>query len=199
MIAFISGKLVTKYPTHVIVDNNGIGLEVLIPVSTFEQLGDTESTVTLLTHLHVREDALTLYGFATEDERELFRDLIAVNGVGPKLALSILSGNSVEFIYKDIAESNETNLIKIKGLGKKTAQRLILDLQDKAQKKVEKTIPQREPIAVVSNEVSEQTVLAMISLGYSKSEAENAVAKAVAKKGADASVEELVRTALGGQ
>ncbi len=199
MISFISGNLVKKYPTHAIVDNNGVGLEVLIPVSTFEQLGDVESTVTLLTHLHVREDALTLYGFATDDERELFRDLIAVNGVGPKLALSILSGNSVEFIYKDISERNETNLIKIKGLGKKTAQRLILDLQDKAQTKIEQTIQQHEPVTVLSNQISEQTVLAMISLGYSKAEAENAVAKAVAKKGANASVEELVRTALGGQ
>ena len=196
MISFVRGQIVDKFPTHVIIENNGIGLEVLIPVSTFEKIG-RDKTVSLLTYLHVREDALTLFGFASPEERELFRDVLSVSGIGPKLALGILSGSTVEQIYYHIANGDELNLTKIKGLGKKTAQRLILDLKDKALDKVKNVTP-RDPFMPKMNEQAEQSILAMMSLGYSKREAENKVARAMARGGAEASVEELIRIALSG-
>jgi len=197
MISSIRGQLVEKFPTHVIIENNGIGLEVLIPVSTFEKIGQ-QDTATLLTYLHVREDALILFGFATPEERELFRDLLSVSGIGPKLAIGILSGSSVEQIYTHIANGDEANLTKIKGLGKKTAQRLILDLKDRASEKIKDAVPRRDPFMPVLNAQAEQSILAMMSLGYSKKEAEAAVARAITRSGAETTVEELIRIALSG-
>lgn len=197
MISSVRGQLVEKFPTHVIIENNGIGLEVLIPVSTFEKIG-RDDTATLLTHLHVREDALILFGFATSEERELFRDLLSVSGIGPKLALGILSGSSVEQIYRHIANADEANLTKLKGLGKKTAQRLILDLKDRAADKIKDAPARPDPFMPAFNADAEQSILAMMSLGYSKKEAETAVARAMTRGGVDASVEDLIRIALSG-
>ena len=198
MISFVRGRLVDKFPTHVIIENNGIGLKVLIPVSTFEKIGEPEENQTLLTYLHVREDALTLFGFATSEERELFTDVLSVSGIGPKLALGVLSGSTVDRVYSCIAEGDENSLTKIKGLGKKTAQRLILDLKDRAAEKVKKVAPSPAPFMPAKNEQSEQSILAMMSLGYSKKEAESAVLRAMTRSGPDATVEELIRIALSG-
>jgi holliday junction DNA helicase RuvA len=198
MISFIRGQLIEKYPTHAIVENNGVGLEILIPVSTFEKIGAPNDNVTLLTYLHVREEALTLFGFATSVERELFRDVLSVSGIGPKLALGILSGASVEQTYQNIADSNENSLIQIKGLGRKTAQRLILDLRDRAIDKVKQIAPSTARYSVAEREKAEQGILAMISLGYSKKEAGQAIEKVLAKIGDDAAVEDLIRLALSG-
>jgi len=199
MIAFIHGQLVDKAPTHAVIDISGIGFEVLIPVSTFDKIGTTGDRVRLLTYLHVREDALTLFGFATVEERDLFRDLLSVSGIGPKLALGILSGASVEQIYRNIADGNENYLVQIKGLGRKTVQRLILDLRDRASDKVKLTSSGLDRVpATLLSEKAEQGVLAMMSLGYSKKEAERAIEKAYAKTGGDVSVEELIRKALSG-
>ena len=197
MISSVRGQLVEKFPTHVILENNGIGLDILIPVSTFEKI-NREETVTLLTHLHVREDALILFGFATVEERELFRDLLSVSGIGPKLAIGVLSGSSVEKVYRFIANGDEASLTKIKGLGKKTAQRMILDLTDRAADKIKDAAPQPVPFLPVVNAEAEQSVLAMMSLGYSKKEAESAVARAMTRSSKDATVEELIRIALSG-
>ena len=198
MISFIRGQLIEKFPTHAIVENNGVGLEILTPVSTFEKIGAPNDSVTLLTYLHVREEALTLFGFATSVERELFRDLLSVSGIGPKLALGILSGASVEQTYQNIADSNENSLILIKGLGRKTAQRLILDLRDRAIDKAKQIAPSTARYSVAEREKAEQGILAMISLGYSKKEAEQAIEKVLAKIGDDAAVEDLIRLALSG-
>jgi len=141
---------------------------------------------------------LILFGFATSGERELFRDLLSVNGIGPKLAIGILSGSSVEQVYRHIANGDEANLTKIKGLGKKTAQRMILDLKDRAADKAKDTVPHPDPFMPALNADAEQSVLAMMSLGYSKKEAEAAVARAMTRGGSDASVEELIRIALSG-
>lgn len=197
MISSVRGQLVEKFPTHVILENNGIGLDILIPVSTFEKI-NREDTVTLLTYLHVREDALILFGFATKEERELFRDLLSVSGIGPKLAIGILSGSGVEQIYRFIANGDEASLTKIKGLGKKTAQRMILDLKDRAADKIKDVAPKPDPFLPVFNAEAEQSVLAMMSLGYSKKEAEAAVARAMIRSGREASVEDLIRIALSG-
>jgi Holliday junction DNA helicase RuvA len=198
MISLLRGQLFEKSPTHVIIENSGIGLDVLIPLSTFEKLGACNETVTLLTYLHVREDALTLYGFATAEERELFKELLSVSGIGPKLALTILSGSTVENLYHFIADSDENSLTKIRGLGKKTVQRLILDLKEKAADKVKHVASRPDPLARAFDEGAQQSILAMMSLGYSRKEAEDAVSRAMKRSGADATVEELIRIALSG-
>ena len=198
MISFIRGQLIDKYPTHVVVENNGIGFEIIIPLSTFQKIGEPEENVTLLTYLHVREDALTLFGFASTEERELFRDLLSVSGVGPKLALGILSGAPVEQIYRNMADGDENSLIQIKGLGRKTAQRLILDLKSRASDKMKQVAPGPYRSTALGGEKAEQGIMAMISLGYSKKEAERAIGKVLGKIGEDVAVEELIRLALSG-
>jgi len=199
MIAFIRGQLIDKFPTHAIVEVNGIGLEILTPVSTFEKIGAPKDNVTLLTYLHVREDALTLFGFSTSEEKELFKDLLSVSGIGPKLALGILSGASVQQIYQHIADGNENSLVQIKGLGRKTAQRLILDLKDRASDKAKQSSPTPLGRLSIPSEKAEQSILAMISLGYSKKEAEQAVIKVLEKSSKDVAVEDIIRLALSGE
>lgn len=198
MISFISGLLVEKQPTFTILNAGGIGYEIFIPVSTYQALGDIGQEVCIYTHLHVREDAMSLYGFSTLEEKELFRDLISVSGIGPKLALTVLSGSQVQQVYQNIADENEESLVKIKGLGKKTAQRLILDLKDRAMNKVQQRAPAPESRTWMESKVEEQSILAMMSLGYSRSEANKAVMYALKAAGSQASVEELIRIALGG-
>lgn len=198
MISFVRGQIVEKFPTHIILENHGIGFEVLIPVSTFEQTASIGDETQLLTYLYVREDALTLYGFATAEERELFLQLLSVSGIGPKLALGVLSGLPVLQIYQHIANGDEASLTNIKGLGKKTAQRLILDLKDRAQDKLKQTAPAPTLELPKENEIAQQSVLAMISLGYSQKEAESVISKAMVRAGSQASVEELIRIALSG-
>ncbi len=198
MISFISGSLVEKFPTYVVIDCHGVGFHILIPVSTYEALGPLEESIQLLTFLLVREDALTLYGFAAPEERQLFLDLLSVSGIGPKLALGILSKAAVPQVYRLIAEQNETGLVKIKGLGKKTAQRLILDLKEKAAERLQDTNVERDIGAQPSDERIEQTVLAMMSLGYNKSEAETAASRARHRAAPDASIQDLLRIALSG-
>ena len=119
MIAFIKGTIFEKNTTFVVVENNGIGYHIFIPLSTYDALGEPETEVILLTYLHVREDALTLYGFFGTEERDLFKYLLSVTGIGPKLALGILSGARVSDIYQYIAEGNQAALTKIQGTWKK--------------------------------------------------------------------------------
>jgi len=199
MITHITGKLVDSFPTHAVLETNGVGFEVLIPLSTYERLGSRNETATLLTYLHVREDALVLYGFINQDERDLFLDLISVSGIGPKLALVIISGAGVNEIYQHIAEGNETLLTRIKGLGKKTAQRLILDLGDRAQDKLKGSgvhpIASEGPGATIL----EQAVSALMSLGYSKKEAEEGIGKAAQRVGENPTVEDMIRLVLSGE
>lgn len=199
MISFIRGQLIDKYPTHVVIENNGVGFEIVIPLSTFQKIDEPQKDVTLLTYLHVREDALTLFGFATAEERELFRDVLSVSGVGPKLALGILSGASVEQIYRYLADGDESSLIHIKGLGRKTAQRLILDLKARAADKIKLVAPGPHRTAAIGGEKAEQGILAMMSLGFSKKEAEHAIGKVLGKISKDVAVEELIRLALSGE
>ena len=198
MISFIRGKLYDKKPTTLVLETNGIGYEVEVPLSTFEALNDVEGEVLLLTYLHVREDGMSLFGFATEDERQTFRDLLSVSGIGPKLALSILSGSNLSELQRNIAQGDETALTRIRGLGKKTAQRLIIDLKDKFAKKVSAIPSAREQEPRISQQTIEEAVLALYSLGYSRSEGLKAVEKVLSKVPADVTVEGLVRAALKG-
>jgi holliday junction DNA helicase RuvA len=198
MIAFVKGILKHKTPTTALIDNNGIGLSLLIPLSTFEVLGNLKDSVQLLTYLHVREDALILFGFATENERELFLDLLSVSGIGPKLALGIISGSNSLQIYNSISNGDEEALLRIKGLGKKTAQRLIIDLKDKARLKADKDIQISGLTDQADNKVLQEAMLAMISLGYSKNEAVKTITKALSNNTSDMTVEELLKAALSG-
>ena len=131
MIGRLSGKLIEKQPPQIIVDVQGLGYEVDVPMSTFYNLPGLGETITLFTHLVVREDAHLLYGFGSDDERRAFRQLLKISGVGPKLALSVLSGLSVADLAQTVATQETGRLTKIPGVGKKTAERLVLELRDK--------------------------------------------------------------------
>ena len=196
MIAFVNGVLVTKTATRAVVRTAGVGLDILIPLSTFEKLPDPGATVTLQTHLHVREDALSLIGFFSIEEKELFQMLVSVSGIGVKLALGILSGCKIADLYKYLAEGNEASLTRIPGLGKKTAQRLILDLKDKAAAQLGKVATDLSIPARLNRDMLEQAIQAMRSLGYTRPEAVRNIEKAANTLGEESSIEKLLRQAL---
>lgn len=195
MIASIRGKLVEKKTDSCVIESNGFGLEILIPQSTFDVLGSVNSEVFLITYLHVREDALTLFGFSTAEEKQLFKHLLSVSGIGPRLALGILSSGQTVDIYSMISEGLESALVRIPGLGKKTAQRLIVDLKEKA-RKVLAELPQETRGTTVGENLFHETVLALVSLGYGRIEAEKITDKAATIVREPKSVEDLVRVAL---
>lgn len=196
MIAFIKGILTEKKPTMAVVDVGGIGYNVQIPVSTYQRLTDLDTQVKLFTHLHVRENIIQLYGFVTEQERELFLHLISVSGIGPKTAIAVLSGTSITDFHLYIRERNATAISKIPGIGKKTAERLILDLRDK----LDKTTGQDSQVLGkrinADSTVIEDVILALISLGYSKQVAQGALEKAASKVGSNPGTEQLLAAAL---
>lgn len=193
MIGQLSGRLLDKSPTRVLLDVSGVGYEVSIPLSTFERLGAAGDNATLLTHLHVREDILQLYGFASHHEKQLFQLLLNVNGVGPKLAQGILSGCSVEMFCNYVKQGATAALTKIPGIGKKTAERLVLELRDRI---AHWDIAKDESGAVSGPAaLSEEALLALISLGYPRAEAEKAIRQALAEN-ADLALEELIKRAL---
>ncbi len=192
MIAFITGKLAAKSPTWAVVETAGVGFHVSIPVSSFNVLGPAGSDVRLLTHLHVREDALQLYGFATEAERRLFLLLISISGVGPKLAQGILSGISVEEFEAAVRAQDAASLVKVPGVGRKTADRLVLELRDKIG---EAPAAGSDAPAGAASPVEEEAVLALVSLGYKRVQAQEAVRKAL-KTNRSASLEEALKAAL---
>lgn len=181
MVAFVKGILKEKRPTLAVVEVNGIGYWILIPVSTFQNLGAVESQVLLHTHLHVRENIIQLYGFSTPPERELFEHLLSVTGVGPRTALAVLSGMSISEFQAHIRTKNASGIARIPGIGKKTAERLILDLQGKLEK-MTPVIATAQPLPV-DNVVMEEVILALTSLGYSKQLAQRAIEKAMSRLG----------------
>jgi holliday junction DNA helicase RuvA len=197
MITFLHGKLVEMLPTQVTVDVHGVGYEVLIPLSSFDKLPQPGHEVRLLTHLAVREDAHTLYGFVSAAEREMFRLLInTVSGIGPKIALNILSGISVAALRGAVANSDVKALSQISGVGKKTAERIVVELKDKvgAAGAWEASSAQRT-LSPEDQRVND-AVLALLALGFKQIEAHETVRKAQASIGAQATVEELVRACL---
>lgn len=197
MIAFVRGKLVEALPTHVVIDVNGVGYEVYIPVSSYEKLPKIGSEVCLLTHLSIREDAHVLYGFVTQEERDIFRLLInTVSGIGPKIALNVLSGMSPTAFKGAVASGDVKALSKISGVGKKTAERIVVELKDKigavgaweAESARRGMSPEEQKI--------NDAVLALLALEFSRDEAFKAVREAYNQLGANATVEELVRASL---
>ena len=169
MIAHLRGKLMQKEPARVIVDVNGVGYEVFIPLTTFTALPDTGSEVSIDIHTHVREDVIALYGFSSRRERAIFEKLMTISGIGPKLAVTILSGGTVEDLIGAIKRSDLARLTAIPGVGKKTAERIILELKDKLQ----------EFAAAPEKSTVEMDVMSAIeNLGYSRALAESALRRA---------------------
>jgi holliday junction DNA helicase RuvA len=180
MIAFLRGTLLEKHPNQVIVDTGGVGYDVLIPVSTFSALPDAGAEVRLRIHTHVREDALMLYGFITTAEKAIFEKLISVSGIGPKLAITVLSGLNTGDLVTAIRNSQVDQLVRIPGVGKKTAERIVLELKDKLDAVGIPAGPgaaAARPTPALS--AIEQDVLsALINLGCNRVAAEGAVRKA---------------------
>ena len=194
MIASLTGTLRSKTPTEITVDVNGVGYSLKISLSTFERIGGVGSNVHLYTHLHVREDALQLYGFSTESERAMFRLLLTVTGIGPRTAQGILSGGSVEEIETGIRSGNVGSLTNIPGIGKKTAERIIMELRNKIA-----DLPQKSdgPSSSDTSEKRTQAILALTSLGYPRASAEKALRSALEElHDGPATLEDLVKRSL---
>ena len=195
MISHLKGILQSKRPTEIVIDVNGVGYAVSIPLSTFDKLGETGSAVTLLTHLHVREDMLQLYGFFTEEERELFRMLLSVSGIGPKIAQGILSGSQPKELQLLISQGNVPALTAIPGVGRKTAERLIVELRERIVKIGSAST--RGGIPGDSSSIRSEALLALVSLGYHRSAAESAIRIALNDlNGREVSLQELLKLAL---
>lgn len=200
MIARLEGILREKSPTRVVLDVGGVGYEVLIPVTTFYELPEEGKTVALRIHTHVREDALQLFGFRTVRERAIFELLIRTNGVGPKLAQSILSGIEAERLVQAIREGQIAVLKSVPGLGAKKAERLIVELRDRVDlleadgSDAGRTgVPVRAP---AGDERSEEAISALLNLGYSRNQIEGTVAAAAEALGEAAGLEDLIRDSL---
>jgi Holliday junction DNA helicase RuvA len=200
MIAHLSGTLLSKQATSVIVDVAGVGYEVTIPLSTFYDLEDTGAPVQLRIYTHVREDTLQLFGFKTARERELFLKVITVSGIGPKLGITLLSGMSADELIASIRTNNLARLTLIPGIGRKTAERLIMELREKV---AELSSAQLEEELGAKPEVAEQTedavrsdaLSALLNLGYQRSAAEKAIDAALGD-GGDVTVESILRRSL---
>jgi Holliday junction DNA helicase RuvA len=198
MIAYLSGKILEKDANLLIVETQGVGYEVTIPLSTFYEIGEVGEAVELRVYTHVREDALSLFGFKTVREKELFLHLISVSGIGPKSAITALSGMSADEIIGAIRQNNLARLNSIPGVGKKTAERLVIELRDKIAKLAglaseemkSQGIPQTSGDAVYDDAIS-----ALVNLGYQRNAAEKALKQAM-QEGTELSVQKLLRRSL---
>jgi Holliday junction DNA helicase RuvA len=193
MIGQLRGRLAEKRPNQVLVDVGGVGYVVLVPLSTFAALGDLHTEITLLIHTHVREDALSLYGFVSSREKHLFELLISASGVGPSLALKILSGMSVDELVPAIRGNDLARLTRIPGVGRKTGERMVVELKDKLEAVV--VMEAERPATSSPAGVEADVVSALINLGYEARVAEKTVEEARKESGA-ANFEKLLRAAL---
>ena len=197
MITFLHGKLIEALPTQVVVDVNGVGYEALIPLSSFDKLPPPGSDVKLLTQLIIREDAQVLYGFATSVERDLFRMLINnVSGIGPKTALNILSGMNAVAFRGAVAAGDVKSLSQISGVGKKTAERIVVELRDKIGAAAAWEAASAKHSLSPDDQKVNDAVLALMALGFKQIEAHDAVRAAQSMLGGPATVEQLVRACL---
>ena len=193
MIAYLKGKLVHKEPTHVIVEVAGIGYQASISLNTFSEIKDKEE-IRLSTYLHVREDAHLLYGFASESEKVMFLNLISVNGVGPNTAMMVLSSLTAEELKSAILREDAATLQAVKGIGGKTAQRLILELKDKLRKAPLDGTPTLP--GMVNNTLRQEALTALMTLGITRVAAEKSIDAVLRKSGNTISLEDLVKQAL---
>lgn len=197
MYEFLSGKIVRKEPTRLVLEVGGVGYELAIPLSTFHALGKSGDEIQMLTHFLVREDHHQLFGFSTKEERDLFRLLLSVTGIGPKMALTVLSGIGISELRKAIVDGALHVLTAISGIGRKTAERLVVELREK----VLLLEPSKEPSVAVplpgGSPLIEDSVEALISLGYRRPDAKRAIQKVLEEnRAASGSVEDLIRASL---
>jgi Holliday junction DNA helicase RuvA len=195
MIAHLCGVLLEKHPNQAIVETGGVGYDVAIPVSTYTHLPDVGTEVRLRIHTHVREDALALYGFLTQDEKALFEKLIDVSGIGPTLAVKILSGLSAPDLINYIRRGEIDRLVRIPGIGKKTAERMVLELRDKLPA-ASGAGPGSPPAPDALSPLDQDVLSALLNLGCARPQAEAAVRKAKAGGGGMLEFEPLFRRAL---
>ena len=193
MIAYLKGRLIHKEPTHVIIDVNGIGYQAFISLNTFSEIKDKEE-IRLATHLHVREDAHVLYGFASEPEKTMFLNLISVNGVGPNTAMMVLSSLPPSELQAAILREDAATLQAVKGIGGKTAQRLILELKDKLRKRLGEEPPTLG--GPTNNTLRQEALTALMTLGIARLSAEKSVDGVLKRAGNTVSLEDLVKQAL---
>ena len=196
MIGRISGTLLEKQPPEILLDVGGVGYEIQVPMTTLYELPVTGTALTLFTHFVVREDAQLLYGFSSERDRHLFRSLIKVSGVGPKLALGILSGMDADSFVRTVQRDDVSTLVKLPGVGKKTAERLLIEMRDRLK---DWMLELAEPTAATTEAASDRDMLAeaesaLVALGYKPAEASRAVA--AANNDSIERSEELIRRAL---
>ncbi len=191
MIAHLRGRLISKHPNQAIIEAGGVGYDVAISIPTFSELPATGSDVAFHIHTHVREDALALYGFLRIEEKQLFEKLITVSGIGPKLAITILSGMATSDMVGAIRTNDHTRLTRIPGVGKKTAERMCVELRDKLEGFGE------APAAKSISAVEEDVISALMNLGYQRGLAEKAVERAVASAGRE-NFDAIFRAALAG-
>ncbi len=197
MIAYLHGRVVEILPTQVTLDVQGVGYDILIPLSSYDKLPPPGSEVKLLTHLAIREDAHVLYGFMTAQERELFRMLIhTVSGIGPKIALNVLSGMNPTAFRGAVANGDVKALSQISGVGKKTAERIVVELRDKVGQAGAWEASSAQRGLSPEDQKLNDAVLALIALGFKQLEAHDAIKAAVAKLGPSAGADDLVRASL---
>ncbi len=195
MIAHLRGKLLSKRPNRVVIEAGGVGYEVFIPVSTFYDLGEVATEVSLQVYSYVRQESFSLYGFRTEQEKNLFEKLLSVSGVGPKLAITILSGLEIGELIPALRNGEVATLVHVPGVGRKTAERLVLELKDKLADVVPELVGRQQAPVAKPETVEDEVLSALINLGYGRPAAENALSD-VRAQGADGDFEELLRGSL---
>ncbi|HOX14901.1 MAG TPA: Holliday junction branch migration protein RuvA [Smithellaceae bacterium] len=197
MIALLSGKIAYKGISHIVVDTQGVGYRVFIPLTTFYELPEAGQAVTLHIHTSVKEDAINLFGFYTLQERELFQLMISVSGIGPKVAMNILSGITSSELLEAISGGNLAKLITIPGIGRKMAERLILELREKAIKKIAADqIPVTDALQRRSDMIREDVLSALVNLGYKANAARDALDKVARDAEEELAMDQLLKKAL---
>ena len=196
MIASLTGRLASKHPGGVVIDVQGVGYDVLIPLSTFYRLPDPEQSVTLHIHTHVREDAIQLFGFLSAREKDAFLLLLTVSGIGPKLALSVISTLSVDDLASAIRDDDYKVLASVPGIGKKSAGRLALELKDKIEKISMATDGLTTKAPQSSNRTLDDALSALVNLGYKAADVKDVLKQVLADRNGETPLQDLIRAAL---
>jgi len=197
MIALINGLLINKSISHVIVEANGIGYRIFVPLTTFYELPSMDQSVTLHIHTHVRQDAISLFGFGTEEEKNVFELMLSVSGIGPKLAINILSGISAEELIRAVSHGNLNRLVSIPGVGKKMAERMILELKDKMVKlSTYEAIYKADGDIEVFDSIIDDALSALVNLGYKNQKARDVLDKIIKESSESLTLDVLLKKAL---
>jgi Holliday junction DNA helicase RuvA len=196
MIASLTGRLASKHPGGVVIDVQGVGYDVLIPLSTYYQLPDPSQTVSLTIHTHVRDDAIQLFGFLTKREKDAFLLLLGVSGIGPKLALSVISSLSVDDLVAAVRDDDHRTLASVPGIGKKSAGRLALELKDKVERLATSPDYRSSKAVEPASKLMEDALSALTNLGYRANDVKEVVKQVLASRNGDTPLQDLIRAAL---